>query len=79
VGWFEDATGRAHGYRRFDGRFTTIDVPGAIFTLASGINARGQIVGEQELPGAIRGFLLDEETFTTIDVPNSVATLAARL
>ena len=40
--------------------FTTIDVPGASSTNASGINDRGQIVGTFRVTGqGIHGFLLD--------------------
>ena len=39
--------------------FTTIDVPGASFTIAFGINDRGQIVGIYGGAAGIHGFLLD--------------------
>src|SRR6266498_4554125 len=52
--------------------FTTIDVPGARLTQASGINNRGQIVGwYDDASGGEHGFLLDETGFTTIDVPGA--------
>jgi probable HAF family extracellular repeat protein len=57
--------------------FTTIDVPGAIFTQVQGINAAGQIVGVYEDRSFIsHGFLLDNGTFTTIDVPGATFTAA---
>src|SRR5215472_5727743 len=50
--------------------FTTIDVPGATFTQASGINNAGQIVGVfSDAPAVNQGFLKDGATFTTIGVP----------
>ena len=57
--------------------FTTIDVPGAIRTLATGINASGNIVGWfQDPKGIIHGFLLSEGRFTTIDAPGATHTVA---
>lgn len=54
------------------GTSTTIDFPGAIFTLAAGISASGEIVGNYALPGDSapcgHGFLLRKGTFTTVDV-----------
>ena len=40
---------------------TTIDVPGASFTLPRGINPRGDIVGQYSAGGTTPGFLLDKE------------------
>jgi hypothetical protein len=45
VGGYVDKQGRWHGFVRRDGRFTTIDFPGAKGTLVARMNARGQIVG----------------------------------
>ena len=56
----------------FPQSFTTIDVPGAAFTVASGINNRGRIVGSYDG----HGFLLDKGTFTTIDVAGALETHA---
>jgi uncharacterized membrane protein len=57
--------------------FTAIDVPGAIRTLAIGINARGDIAGWFQDPvGNIHGFLLSRGNFTTIDVPGAAGTTA---
>jgi uncharacterized membrane protein len=53
-------------------RFTTIDVPGAADTGASGINSRGDIVGTYNRDQ--HGFLLSKGHFTTIDVPGASAT-----
>jgi uncharacterized membrane protein len=41
----DDGNGAQHGYLLEQGRFTTVDVPGAAATDAFGINDRGQIVG----------------------------------
>jgi probable HAF family extracellular repeat protein len=83
VGTYIDAGGRAHGFLRDKGHgalrekgaFTAIDHPdGALATVASGINNRGQIVGGyQDSEGTAHGFLLDEGNFTTIDHPDAAS------
>ena len=53
--------------------YTTIDVPGSTYSLASGINDAGQIVGWY-VDGALtsHGFLLDVDgSYTTLDPPDS--------
>ncbi|GAC1656226.1 MAG: hypothetical protein NVS4B3_21780 [Gemmatimonadaceae bacterium] len=61
--------------RAFD--FTTIDVPGALATSASGINARGDIVGSYvDGNHHSHGYLLREGEFTTIDFPGTAFTEA---
>jgi uncharacterized membrane protein len=64
------------GDPRHEDEFTQIDVPGASFTLAFGINPRGDIVG---LCGDSsfnnHGFLLSKGKFTTIDVPAATGTI----
>jgi uncharacterized membrane protein len=58
--------------------FTTIDVPGAVFTQPTGINSAGRIVGFY-IDGttfASHGFLLEQGTYTSIDVPGAIATQA---
>src|SRR5712675_2462200 len=49
--------------------FTQIDVPGAIFTTASGINNAAQIVGTFGDVSVGHGFLDTGGSFTQIDVP----------
>ena len=57
--------------------FTTIDVPGASFTLPRGINSAGDIVGSYSAGGTTHGYMLDKEgSLTTIDVPGASATEA---
>ena len=48
----------AYGYLLSDGTFTTINVPGSMFTIANGINDLGQIVGVGQSQGGARAFLL---------------------
>jgi probable HAF family extracellular repeat protein len=66
-----------HRRRHHDERtFTQIEVPGATFTIAFGINDRGQIVGDfGDAGGAEHGFLLSEGVFTQIDFPGASATV----
>jgi probable HAF family extracellular repeat protein len=66
-----------HGFLDNNGSFTTIDVPGATFTEAYGINNRGQIVGDYGGSGGrIHAFLDDKGTFTTVDPPDSTYAVA---
>lgn len=55
--------------------FSSIDVPGATFTQAFGINAGGEVVGFYiDATGKQHGFLRSGETFTSIDFPGAAAT-----
>jgi uncharacterized membrane protein len=57
------------------GTFTTIDFPEATSTNITGINPRGDIVGQYtSADGVDHGFLLSGGQFTTIDVPNATFT-----
>ena len=63
--------------RQPNGSFTTIDVPGAIGTSASGINDAGQIVGSfTDNAGFGYGFLEVDDVFTILDVPGGIRTEA---
>src|SRR2546427_9504195 len=54
--------------------FSSIDVPGATFTQAFGINAGGEVVGFYiDATGKQHGFLRSGETFTSIDFPGAAA------
>lgn len=59
-----------------DFSFTTIEVPGATRTGASGIHAGGDIVGSYGDANGVHGFLLRDGVFTTIDYPGAVMTEA---
>lgn len=54
--------------------FTSIDVPGAAFTSAQGINPQGDVVGIYGSSGRTHGFLLSEGEFTSIDYPGAAYT-----
>lgn len=80
VGRYDTANGVAHGYVLRDGAFATIDYPypagyaGTRFTVATGINPRGDIVGRyQGTDGLFHGFTLIDGEFTTIDHPEGRA------
>jgi uncharacterized membrane protein len=77
----ERTTLEGHGYVRNRGRFTSIDVPGAVVTGAFKNNNRGQIVGSysNETRGRVgvgdaHGFLLDDGELTRIDAPGAIKT-----
>ena len=68
--------GESRSERTFD--FTTIDVPGAMATSASGINPRGDIVGSyRDGSGRSHGYVLRKGEFTTIDFPDAAGTVVA--
>src|SRR5436305_1741455 len=59
-------------------KVTTISVPGSLFTLASGVNNTGQIVGHYTPDNSVfHGFLNDAGVLTTIDVPGATSTDAS--
>src|SRR4051794_38550203 len=55
-----------------DFSFTTINVPGALYTSAYGINNAGQIVGSFYDGTSDHGFLDIGGSFTTIDAPGAI-------
>ena len=60
--------------------FTSIDPPGSTLTLATDINARGQVVGRYLSAGRTHGFLRDPDgAMTTIDYPGSSFTVAGSI
>jgi len=73
--------GNSHGFLRSadGGSLTTIDVPGASDTLATGINDAGQIVGSFADGTGTHAFLrsADGSSFATIDVPGARDTYGA--
>jgi probable HAF family extracellular repeat protein len=58
------------------GTYTQIDVPGAQFTVATGIDTAGDVVGYYNDTFGTHGFLLSAGVFTTLDVPNAPETVA---
>src|SRR5262249_61539682 len=69
VGGYQAADYTFHGFLLDNGSYTPLDVPGASFTEARGINDSGQIV-ESYCNGdcfVAAGFLLDNGNYTTLD------------
>jgi probable HAF family extracellular repeat protein len=61
--------GVQHGFLKDGSSFITIDVPGAMLTSATGINALGVIAGQfEDSAGKSHGFVFDGATFTFIDI-----------
>jgi probable HAF family extracellular repeat protein len=61
-------------------KFTQVSVPGAVSTVANGINNAGVIVGSyQDLNNAFHGYILDGSNLTVLDDPNGTDTTASDL
>jgi hypothetical protein len=75
------ASGIATGSAQTElGTFMTIDVPNAVTTVATDINARGEIVGAwDDSTGTRHGFRLRRGVFTTIEFPEAILTNAAAI
>jgi len=82
VGRWDTPDGATHGYLKIGDNYTTIDVPGAISTVAWGLAPAGAlypqtIVGEYtDSDGVVHGFRTPDGglTFEPIDFPNAIAT-----
>lgn len=84
VGFYDDATGRRHGFLLRDGLFTTIDYPGAASTDARGIGPGGEIVGGYRLPGEpsvnLHGYQRSADgELTRVDYPGHTNTIPQRI
>jgi uncharacterized membrane protein len=71
--------GPVHGFLLADGTYTTIDVPGASYTNATGSNASGQVVGRYTLDGVTHGYLLSGGQITSYDFPGATFTGATAI
>ena len=78
VGKYVDADGEPHGFLYENGEFTSIDVPGALMTLAArAINARGDIFGSfHDRNDVQRVYVLSNGRFDKIAHPGAIATSA---
>ena len=66
-----DAESVQHGFL-FNGRvFTNVDFPGAIATVAYGINTSGEIVGVYYDSAGAHGFLLKKKAYSSINFPHA--------
>jgi uncharacterized membrane protein len=75
VGHYDDPSGE-HGFLLRGGQLTTLDVPGAQGTVATGVDDAGDIVGTYlDAAGtALHGFLWQAGAFTTLDIPGAGST-----
>jgi probable HAF family extracellular repeat protein len=82
VGWFDDATGKTHGFVRImPGKHVVLrvfDMPKGRGISPNGINNLGEIVGSfTDDNNVLHGFLRsDDGTFTVIDIPGAINTSA---
>ncbi len=74
VGEYYSYTTSDHGFLDDHGTYTTIDVPGALFTQPRSINDFGVVVGDYVDSAGSHGFIYDHGSFTTIDAPGGANT-----
>lgn len=84
LGQFVGTYSNIHGFVSDGVSVSTFDAPGAIRTLAAGINDSGQVVGSYETSGQpifgvspIHGYEMNGSTFTTFDGPGALSTIAS--
>lgn len=77
--YYTDTPSTTHGFKYSNGKYTTIDFPGADITVATGIADTGDVVGWYQLSSSpySKGFLLHDGKFTTIDYPGASSTMLA--
>jgi hypothetical protein len=76
LGDYVDSGGTSyHGLLYASDKCNTIDVPGAVWTSAKGINASGQISGWYTTAGSFHGFVRSGTQFQTVDFPSATNTL----
>ncbi len=76
-GYYVDGSGTPHGFVKNGTNYTTLDVPGAIYTIGNGINNEGVAVGLYVNPdGSHHGFIWFKGRFITADanIPGSIGT-----
>ena len=74
VGAYRSEDDAVHGFVFARGAFTTIDYPGAAFSIGTGINGRGEIIGWYEDANRIQhGYVQRHGVFATIDVPDALS------
>jgi photosystem II stability/assembly factor-like uncharacterized protein len=73
VGQYDDCSGYAHAFL-LDIQYSNVDYPGAVWSIAYGINDLGQIVGAwQDASYCVHGYLLSPgKTPVSIDNPSAV-------
>ena len=73
VGSYQDTSLVTHGFLDASGVFSSLDFPGASYTLANGINDSGTIVGYYIDPSGYHGFQRVGTTYSTIAGPSGNA------
>lgn len=81
VGRYQRIKGETHGFLRSPtGEFTTINFPGANFSVTTDFNRRGDILGQYRLPtdpdNTLHGFVRTNGEFTSFDMPGASFTTA---
>lgn len=66
-GYFVDGTGTPHGFVKNASHYTTLDVPGASFTLAFAINNQDEVPGLYLNASGYHGFLWSHGEYFTVD------------
>lgn len=79
TGSFLDQSGVRHGFSLCGKSHTTIDYPGAVFTVASVANMSGIVVGYYYDGSAFHGFELQGGVFSNIDPPGAVSSIAGAI
>jgi hypothetical protein len=72
VGYFNSTNSDLISFLYSGGTFTPIQYPGAMFTIAEGINDSGQIVGTYGGSGITYGFIYSGGVFTSLSPPGSI-------
>jgi uncharacterized membrane protein len=73
--YIDNVTGFPHGFLKDGPDFTTLDAPGAVYTLAFGVNNPGVVVGRYvDASGFHHGYLWTQGNFVTVDtdIPGSL-------
>ena len=76
-GYYVDGTGTPHGFIKDGSHYTTLDAPGAAFTIGSAINNERVVTGLYEnSDNSHHGFIWSKGQFVTVDanVPGTIGT-----
>jgi hypothetical protein len=76
-GYYVDGTGTPHGFVKDGTKYTTLDAPGAAFTIGGSINNEGVVGGLYVNPDTSHhGFIWSKGQFVTVDanVPGTIGT-----
>ncbi len=74
VGYYEDASGKGHGFLYNGFTYKTLDVPDAIMTSTEGVNGTNIVGWYVDSNRKVHGFLYNGATYQTIDVPGALHT-----